>query len=184
MMRHLVLSALLAWPAFHAGAQTTLHYREGERVEPREVQRILQNDGGPTATRSIRLLAQPDGTDATAPAAATSVPQALSLPVQFEFDSSAILASARPQLDALAEGIKLLPPGRRVTIEGHTDATGPEGYNEQLSRLRAAAVKSYLVHTHGIDAARLRDIGVGKRDPIGGSDPFAPENRRVQFRGG
>jgi outer membrane protein OmpA-like peptidoglycan-associated protein len=108
----------------------------------------------------------------------------LSAPVQFEFDSSVILPQAREQLDAIAEGIKLLPPGRAVVIEGHTDAAGGEDYNQQLSRRRAAAVKQYLAQRHGIAAQRLRDVGLGERQPIEGLDPFAPENRRVQFRGG
>jgi outer membrane protein OmpA-like peptidoglycan-associated protein len=104
--------------------------------------------------------------------------------VRFEFDSADILPSARPQLDALAEGIKLLPPGRNVVIEGHTDATGNDEYNLQLSRRRASAVKDYLVRQHGIDARRLREVGLGKQNPISGADPFGAENRRVQFQGG
>jgi outer membrane protein OmpA-like peptidoglycan-associated protein len=52
-----------------------------------------------------------------------------------------------------------------------------------LSQRRAAAVKQFLVTVHGIDEQRLRDAGVGKQDPIEGLSPFAPQNRRVQFRG-
>lgn len=181
MIRALVLSGLVTLLTFGAGAQTTLHYREGQRVEPRDVKEILDNvDGGAGRTRSIRMLADPD-----APAAgADAPPTALSLPIHFDFDSAAILPSAREQLDALAQGIKLLPPQRTVIIEGHTDARGPDDYNQQLSQRRATAVKQYLVRTHGIDARRLRDAGLGKSRPIAGSDPYAAENRRVQFSGG
>jgi outer membrane protein OmpA-like peptidoglycan-associated protein len=115
--------------------------------------------------------------------AEAAAPNALSLPIQFELDSAIISASAREQLDALAEGIKLLPPERRVVIEGHTDARGTDDYNQSLSMRRAAAVKQYLM-THGIEPQRLRETGLGKRQPIAGTDPFAAENRRVQFRGG
>jgi outer membrane protein OmpA-like peptidoglycan-associated protein len=114
----------------------------------------------------------------------TKAPNALALPVRFEFDSAEITAAARTQLDALAEGIKMLQPDRLVVIEGHTDARGPASYNEVLSSQRAAAVKIYLVETHKIDPQRLKAVGVGKQQPIEGSDPFAGENRRVQFRGG
>ena len=108
---------------------------------------------------------------------------ALSLPVRFAFDSADILPAARAQLDALAEGIKLLAPGSIVTIEGHTDAVGSEAYNLELSRVRARAVRDYLVQHHGIDAARLKTVGYGKSRPIEGTDPHAAINRRVQFRG-
>lgn len=180
MTRTFALSGLLALLSLGAGAQTTLHFHEGQRVEPLEVKQILDNvDGTEIRTRSIRMLADPAAA-AASPGAGAS---ALSLPVKFEFDSATIVPAAREQLDALADGIKLLPPQRTVLIEGHTDARGPDDYNQQLSQRRAAAVKNYLVQAHGIDPRRLRDAGLGKRQPITGSDPNAAENRRVQFRG-
>jgi outer membrane protein OmpA-like peptidoglycan-associated protein len=188
MIRTLVLSSVIAFASLGAVAQTTLHYREGQRVEPRDVMQILNNvDDAPTRTRSIRMLQDEAPATAAAPGApaadGAASPSALSLPVQFEFDSTTISAAARTQLDALAEGIKLLPPQRIVLIEGHTDASGSDEYNKALSVRRAAMVKRYLVQTHGIEARRLRDAGFGKRRPIAGIDPYAPENRRVQFRG-
>jgi outer membrane protein OmpA-like peptidoglycan-associated protein len=115
--------------------------------------------------------------------AADGKPSALSLPVQFSFDSAEILPAAKAQLDALAEGIRLLPGDRPVLIEGHTDATGSDDYNEKLSQRRAQAVKRYLVSQHSIEATRLRAIGQGEYHTLPGRDPHAPENRRVQFRG-
>jgi OmpA-OmpF porin, OOP family len=102
--------------------------------------------------------------------------------VQFAFDSADLLPNARPQLDALAEGIRLLPPTASVRIEGHTDAAGSDAYNDHLSRRRAESVKRYLV-AHGIDPSRLRAVGLGEQATLPGRDPQAPENRRVQFRG-
>lgn len=174
---------LLLWTA--AAAQTTVHYREGQRVDPRDVQQILSAAPPPAQgrTRSIRLLA--DEPVAQAAAAASAEPaSALSLPVHFEFDSAAILPAAREQLDALADGIKLLPQARRIIIEGHTDASGSEQYNDQLSQRRAEAVKRYLVQQHGLDARRMQATGLGERQPIVGLDPEAADQRRVQFRGG
>ena len=182
MIRTLALSGLAAILSFAAQAQTTLHFREGQRVDPQEVRRILDNvDDAAGTSRSIRVLG-----DKAAPgaAAAASGASALSLPVHFDFDSTTISASAREQLDALAEGIKLLPPERKVIIEGHTDARGPDDYNQALSLRRAAVVRQYLVQTHGIAAERLHDTGYGKRQPAVADDPFAAANRRVQFRGG
>jgi outer membrane protein OmpA-like peptidoglycan-associated protein len=52
-----------------------------------------------------------------------------------------------------------------------------------LSRARAQAVRDYLVEHHGIDTSRLKTVGYGEDRPIQGSNPHAPVNRRVQFRG-
>jgi outer membrane protein OmpA-like peptidoglycan-associated protein len=183
MIRRFVLFSLIALAGVSASAQTTLHYREGQRVDPEEVKQILEKPPeGAGTTRSIRLLRE--RTEIGGAPEAPKVPNALSLPVHFEFDSAKITPSARTQLDALAEGIKLLQADRSVVIEGHTDARGSAFYNEVLSSKRAAAVKIYLVETHGIDPQRLKAVGLGKQQPIEGRDPLAGENRRVQFRGG
>ena len=196
MKREFLLACVLVLvAAVPAMADGVLHYSEGQRVDPQSVREVLMQDAPPAArrTRSIRLL-QDDDAQASAklqpvrarepqPEPRGAGAQALSLPVQFAFDSAEILPAARTQLDALAQGIKLLPPQRRVTIEGHTDASGSEDYNLALSRRRAAAVKAYLVQSHGIDAQRLRELGQGERQPIAGHDPQAGENRRVQFYG-
>jgi outer membrane protein OmpA-like peptidoglycan-associated protein len=155
-----------------AFAQTVVHYRDGQAVNPQEVAQILNT----RKTRSLRLL------DPSQPAEAANA-KALSLPVHFAFDSATIAPEGRAQLDALAAGIKLLPPTQSVVVEGHTDAVGTDSYNLTLSQRRAAAVKSYLVSAHGISAARLKDVGYGLHRPIEGADPVSAENRRVQFHG-
>ena len=107
--------------------------------------------------------------------------EAFALPVHFAFNSAAIMPDAKPQLDAVAEGIKLVP-GARVVVEGHTDAYGSDKYNSRLSLARATAVKEYLVERHGISPGSLVIEGLGEEDPINSIDPYAAENRRVQFR--
>lgn len=186
-----VLSLAIAAACFStvAEAETIVHYREGQRVDAEDVARLLT----PPRTRSIKLLddapAAAVATAALAPVVATTSTAAapasagLSLPVRFGFGSSEILPTARPQLDALAQGIALLPPATTVTIEGHTDAAGSDAYNRTLSRERARAVRDYLVREHGIDGTRLRTVGFGEDRPVDGSDPFAAINRRVEFRG-
>jgi len=169
---------LLSAAAALAQAGEVKVYRASEAVDPGEVARIL-NSGTPIKMRSLRLL--DDGPAAVARDAAR--PSALSVPVPFAFDSADILPQAKAQLDAVAAGIRLLPPTQKVVIEGHTDAVGGEAYNEDLSQRRARSVRSYLVATYGIDASRLQAEGLGKNDPLPGISPLAAENRRVQFRG-
>jgi outer membrane protein OmpA-like peptidoglycan-associated protein len=193
--RLLLANLTLALAAGSAFAQEVRVYRANEAVDPRDVAQILEQRTVPgMKMRSLRLLddapaqtASTGGPAATAPSDNAESPRvrsaALSLPVQFSFDSADIQPAARAQLDALAQGIRLLPALKTVVIEGHTDAVGADMYNEQLSQRRAYAVKRYLVAQHGIDPARLRAIGLGKYEPLPGKDPLAAENRRVQFRG-
>ena len=167
----IVLALAAALLQSQAKADTVLVYREGQLVNPQEVAAVLGK------SRSIRLL------DDKSADPASQAPAALSLPVRFAFGSAEILPAARSQLDALAQGIKMLPPQRIVTVEGHTDAVGDDRYNLELSRARAQAVRDYLVQHHGIQPARLRTVGHGEARPLEGQAPDAPENRRVQFHG-
>jgi len=188
MPRALLLANLLALAAACAHAQDVRVYGAHEAVDPGEVARILDPSQPRPAVkmRSLRLLDEKPSAQGAEPAShpeARPRVSALSLPVQFAFDSAEILPAARGQLDALAEGIRRLPAAQPVLIEGHTDATGPEHYNERLSERRAQSVKGYLVARHGIDAGRLRAVGRGEMAPLPGRDGAAAENRRVQFRG-
>lgn len=180
------MTTLLATLIVSAGAsaQEVRVYRQSDRVDPQEVARILnKTEAGAQRRIKFRSIKMNDGSDATQAVAEAAEPGALSLPVQFGFDSAELLPSAKPQLDSLAEGIKMLPPEQVVTIEGHTDATGSDTYNDQLSQRRANAVKKYLVSRHGIEGTRLKTVGMGEYVPLNLQDPYAPENRRVQFRG-
>jgi outer membrane protein OmpA-like peptidoglycan-associated protein len=202
MTRYLITLALAIAAAFltpHVKAEKVVVYREGELVNPQDVADVLgktrsirlldDKPTGPakaTTTTAVSLANTKAGSSSTASVArhnAKADASALSLPVRFAFGSADILPNARDQLDALAEGIKLLAPRSIVTVEGHTDAVGSDAYNLELSRERALAVRGYLVERHGIDAARLKTVAYGEGRPIEGSDPTNAMNRRVQFRG-
>jgi outer membrane protein OmpA-like peptidoglycan-associated protein len=179
-MRKLIhLAALIAIMGQSALANDVLLMKQNETLDPQQAAAILdrhQGSGPRLKFRSIRLTAD-------VPEAEASGPSALALPVQFAFDSAEIMPQAEPQLDALAQGIKLLSPATVVVIEGHTDAHGTERYNFKLSAKRAIAVKDYLVFRHGIDGARLKTLAKGEDDPFNRENPYADENRRVQFHG-
>lgn len=192
----LALAGAATLVAAPASAQDVKVYGQQDTVDPKDVAEILGEPQPAMKMRGLRLMDLPaararpaDGAGGGAAAASaqdevpSAAPSSLSLPVRFAFDSVEILAAARPQLDAVAAGIRLLPAGRRVVIEGHTDARGAEAYNRSLSMGRAQAVKKYLVQVHGIDAERLQAVGFGEQQPLPGTDPHAAQNRRVQFRG-
>ena len=72
-------------------------------------------------------------------------------------------------------------PGSKFTVTGHTDSTGNESRNRQLSRQRAEAVVAYFAK-RGINADRFEARGVGSAVPaVAGSDARAREaNRRIE----
>ena len=100
--------------------------------------------------------------------------------INFESNSAALTDEARDRLD---EFVKAMLRDKLVKchfiVEGHTDAHGGAAYNMLLSKHRARAVRSYLVDS-GIDSSRLKIRGKGQLEPID-DDPYADENRRVQF---
>lgn len=107
---------------------------------------------------------------------------ALAVMVAFANNSAQLAPKAARALDAVAEGIKLAGYERRILIEGHTNASGKPAYNIKLSQMRAEAVKRYLIATHGIPERALTARGYGAGKPLVAHDPYATQNRRVQFR--
>lgn len=103
------------------------------------------------------------------------------LMVNFELDSDELSASAKANLLEFAKALKD-PRLSDVSfsVEGHTDATGPESYNLQLSQRRADAVVSFLSE-QGADTSRFVVRGFGESSPRS-DDPFDPVNRRVETR--
>jgi outer membrane protein OmpA-like peptidoglycan-associated protein len=69
-----------------------------------------------------------------------------------------------------------------VHILGHTDNTGSDAYNQQLSERRANTVAQYLGQ-HGISHERLRAQGRGERQPraTNATDIGRRNNRRVEL---
>ena len=98
----------------------------------------------------------------------------------FDFDSDAVKGSARANLTDLAASLKKYP-GTEVLIIGHTDATGTETYNQNLSERRAAAARAFLV-SQGIASNRIRTQGLGESEPVASNDTASgqAQNRRVE----
>jgi len=84
--------------------------------------------------------------------------------VQFDFDRAEIRADAAVILEEAASQLSQCEEGS-ITVKGHTDSTGPEGYNQGLSERRAQAVSSYL-SGQGVGASRLQSVGLGESQPV------------------
>jgi outer membrane protein OmpA-like peptidoglycan-associated protein len=104
------------------------------------------------------------------------------LPVFFATGEDRILPESEPVLRDIAEALRKHPQ-IRLSIEGHTDDTGNDAQNLELSKRRAESVRQALIGL-GIDAARLEAHGFGRTRPlVPGASPEAREkNRRVELR--
>ena len=102
--------------------------------------------------------------------------------INFDFDSSKIRSDSAQKLDRIV-GILNSNSGVRTRVEGYTDSTGPEKYNEGLSFRRANAVKDYLI-SKGIANNRLSVVGFGEKNPLVTNKSRAGRavNRRVEFK--
>src|SRR5471032_3622707 len=90
-------------------------------------------------------------------------PQAAAAPsymVFFDWDRSDLSAQARSTIGQAANAWKS-GGSPRITATGHTDTSGPNGYNMALSIRRANAVKSALV-AQGVPAASIATVGSGE----------------------
>lgn len=102
--------------------------------------------------------------------------------IVFDLDSAAIRPDQRPKIDRMCEGMRAAQTADTFVVIGHTDALGEASYNERLSRLRAEEVKRYMVDSCGFAPEQIEALGVGEQAPLPGSDPNAPENRRVELQ--
>lgn len=78
-------------------------------------------------------------------------------------------------------GKALLGAGiERVRVDGHTDASGSQAYNEQLSMRRAASVGKVLTSV-GMREENVQLRGLGSSKPVASNDTASgrTENRRV-----
>ena len=81
---------------------------------------------------------------------------------------SDIQEAANETLQAIVAILKEYPKANFV-VEGHTDSTASEQFNQKLSEERAATVVGFLT-ANGVDASRLSSIGFGENSPIASND--------------
>lgn len=66
-----------------------------------------------------------------------------------------------------------------IIAQGHTDSSGSEAYNQQLSERRAGSVMNYLI-ARGVDASRITAVGYGEGYPV--ADNGTPQGRAMNRR--
>ena len=102
--------------------------------------------------------------------------------IYFDFDRATLNPQSSRALTTMADLLRRQTPWR-LSIEGHTDNSGRDSYNQDLSARRAAAVKTALVRDFAIVSGRLTSAGFGARRPVETNDTIAgrAHNRRVEL---
>ena len=102
--------------------------------------------------------------------------------ILFDVNSDKIKGESYGALKEIA-GVLMENAAVKILIVGHTDSDGDAAANMDLSKRRAASVKTALTREFGIDAARMDIDGKGATQPVDKNDNPAGKanNRRVEF---
>ena len=101
--------------------------------------------------------------------------------VLFDVDKATLRPGAREKLARVA-GILSAHPDLKIEIEGHTDSTGSDSYNQSLSERRAGSVRAYLTEQK-IGQVIVATAGFGESRPVAtnGTAEGRQQNRRVEL---
>ena len=101
--------------------------------------------------------------------------------VTFPINRAAVSPDARALVDEAIAQLKAENRGVYFEIEGHTDSSGSEAYNEKLGLDRATAVRNYMHDQQGIALNRIEVISYGETKPVvdNKTREHRAQNRRV-----
>lgn len=101
--------------------------------------------------------------------------------ITFDLNESTIKPSFSSTLESVSLVLKEYDK-TIIQIEGHTDSSGSDSYNQLLSERRASSVRDFLLN-QGIEPKRTRAVGYGERYPVASNDTAAgrEQNRRVEL---
>lgn len=85
--------------------------------------------------------------------------------IQFPVGQSVILPDNYPLLETVQKAIGTFN-NPDVVIEGHTDSTGSDAKNQQLSQKRAESVRQYLIYNGSVSASKIAAVGYGSSRPL------------------
>lgn len=101
--------------------------------------------------------------------------------VLFDVNKAELKSGSERNVRRIADFLQEYPE-RKVLIEGFTDSTGSESYNQVLSERRAEAVRQFLI-ANGVSADRVTARGYGEMSPVASNKTAAGRqlNRRVEI---
>lgn len=101
--------------------------------------------------------------------------------ILFALNSSSLTPASTANLDKLVNILNTYPD-TDIEVQGHTDSSGSETYNQTLSEKRAGSVTTYLLQ-NGITGSRISAVGYGELSPKydNATEVGRAQNRRVEF---
>ena len=99
--------------------------------------------------------------------------------ILFDVDKYNLAEASKENLNQLSETLKKYDD-TNILIEGHTDSTGSDSYNKELSEKRADEVSGYLKQ-QGVAGSRITTEGYGENQPVADNSTVEgrQQNRRV-----
>ena len=157
-----------------------------ERVEPVAVVEVAR-DHDRVVDREVGCVIDAEGCPATPVELAEDIVIqndriVLDERVLFAFDRARVRSRGREALARLVQVWRDHPDWTRMTIEGHADVRGTDGYNQWLSEERATRVRAVMVKL-GASVDMITVVGHGRSSPrdAGASESAHERNRRVEF---
>jgi len=98
--------------------------------------------------------------------------------VLYDVGSAALKPGAYTEIQRVSQVLNQYPQ-TRITVAGHTDNTGSDALNQELSEQRAMGVKNALIE-QGVAASRMTTIGFGEGQPVASN--YTPEGRQLNRR--
>lgn len=130
--------------------------------------------------RQEQELRQIEGVEVTRPSEG-EIAVRLTSDILFDHNSAALRAGSRSTLRELADNFRQYPDNE-IIVEGHTDSTGAEDYNQRLSEQRAANVADFLID-NGVAPRNVTVYGYGELRPKASNQTAEGRqlNRRVEI---
>ncbi|MGE8105886.1 OmpA family protein [Allorhizobium sp. NPDC080224] len=102
--------------------------------------------------------------------------------ITFNTDQDAVMPQFYPTLNSVAIVLRKFDR-TLIDINGHTDSTGSQAYNQGLSERRAMSVAGYL-NGQGVDPRRVSAVGFGPNQPVASNatPDGRAQNRRVEIQ--
>ena len=106
----------------------------------------------------------------------------IELKVLFPTNSSIISSIYDNEIANAAAYINQYPTVTAI-VEGHTDSTGEDNYNQWLSERRANSVRRALIEKYGVNPTQLGALGYGESQPVDDNSTASgrERNRRVEL---
>lgn len=158
----------------------------GESFEKMSGEQVIPNEEG---GNMIEVVLYPEPPIVEAPKETTVTTDGEETKIQlpddilFDHDQSNLKSDAQKTLNELIQNLETLKENTVIQVNGHTDNSGDDQYNMELSEKRAKSVETYLLQSRKVDHIKITTTGYGETMPIAlnNSEEGKAKNRRVEI---